>query len=270
MFHHSQTLGGTKPTARGFLSFFFSTVTDATCQEDCYNRLPIGARRSEPAREPSEKVAEQGVQQWKNMGRRVTEIRLRGRSWKISQRIVNTCLKTMTSNNSGKRRRVLESVRRVRSSVTRVADQLDSNGGIPLTPVTAIGSSAGRGGLPAHAHGAGEDLTPPRQAVLPPLGASRGRGTRALRRDGQGRTGPAQATASQPVVGTGVKGIPPKASNRLRSWERPGWSASRPPRRRFAAAPRTREPSFEDSSRQRGMPYAALGGKRAEDLFVEA
>src|SRR5713101_4091708 len=55
------------------------------------------------------------------------------------------------------------------------------------------------------------DLTPPRQAVLPPLGASRGRGPRALRRDGQGRTGPAQATASQPVVGTGVKGIPPYA-----------------------------------------------------------
>jgi hypothetical protein len=40
----------------------------------------------------------------------VTEIRPRGRSWMISQRIVNTSLKTMTSNNSGKRRRV----RRVR------------------------------------------------------------------------------------------------------------------------------------------------------------
>ena len=37
---------GTKSTARGspFLSFFSSTVTDATCQEDCYNRLPNRAR----------------------------------------------------------------------------------------------------------------------------------------------------------------------------------------------------------------------------------
>ncbi len=37
---------------------------------------------------------------------------------------------------------------------------------------------------------------------------------------------------------------------------------------RFALAPRTREPSFEDSSRQRGMSYAALRRERAEDLEV--
>jgi len=82
----------------------------------------MGAPGSGPAREPSEKAAEEGVREWKNMGRRVTEIRLRGRSWKISQPVVNTCLKTMTSNNSGKRRRVLEGVRRVLPIVTRVAD----------------------------------------------------------------------------------------------------------------------------------------------------
>ena len=57
------------------------------------------------------------------------------------------------------------------------------------------------------------DLPPPRQAVLPPVGASRGCGPRALRRDGQGRTGPAQATASQPVVGTGVRAYPHVLTN---------------------------------------------------------
>ena len=101
---------------------FPSTVTDATCQESCYNRLPIGRASFLAGQEPSEKRAKQGAREWKSMGRRVTEVRLRGRNWKLSQWIANTCLKTMTSNNSGKRRRVLESIRRVRPIVTRVAD----------------------------------------------------------------------------------------------------------------------------------------------------
>ena len=64
VFHYSQTHGGIKSTARGssFPPLFFSTVTDATCQESCYNRLPIGRASFLAGQEPSEKVAKQGVQ----------------------------------------------------------------------------------------------------------------------------------------------------------------------------------------------------------------
>ena len=47
-----------------------------------------------------------------------------------------------------------------------------------------------------------------------------------------------------------------------------GWPASLAATYRFALAARPREPSFEDSSRQRGMSHAALSRKRTESLEI--
>ena len=44
------------------------------------------ARILSPTRVVLAAGAEQGVREWKSTGRRVTQIRLRGRSWKISHR----------------------------------------------------------------------------------------------------------------------------------------------------------------------------------------
>jgi hypothetical protein len=68
-------------------------------------------------------------------------------------------------------------------------------------------------------------------------------------RDDQGRTGPAEATASQPVVGTGVKGIPPFESNGA-------------PRRALAAANLQRLDRIDKATRTNRRGRERAGSRR--------